>query len=140
MLMATNYNINLSIIALRTLWNGTSELALFQSDTIPDPTTVLSDLVEASYDGYAPIDLTGDWTVPVKDEEGFYSFETTAHQFDPPETGDTQNLYGYYITDGTEVVALERFPTPIPMGPGELGFRIRIKYTRKAEAVFCPGT
>jgi hypothetical protein len=91
---------------------------LFQNNINPTQAIVLSQLVEADYDGYAPVGPVA-WGTPWTDAagNGVTSGSTAGFYC----TGsDTPNLiYGYYVTHGPTASETlkwcERFDNPLPM-------------------------
>lgn len=106
------------MLKLEEFESGMQQLSLYQNDVTPDKNTVLTDLVEADFDGYAPIDLArGTWTSPVTvggKAKTFYG--ASAQQWEV--TGPTGNtIYGYYVHDVPNGVLLwaQRFASPKPL-------------------------
>lgn len=85
------------------------QLRLFKSNTTPGETTVVGDLTEATFTGYAAITLTGaSWSTAAGDPAtGSYAEQTfTSNADQTPES-----IYGYYLTRETDgdLIAAERF-------------------------------
>jgi hypothetical protein len=86
-------------------------LRLFKSDVAPQAGRAFPALTEATFRGYAPVELDGtDWTItpgaagePSTAEHPAHVFESTAQQ---PE----QLVFGYYLTRGAAVMSAVRFP------------------------------
>lgn len=72
---------------------------LFKTNTPLLAETVRSDLVEANYSGYLPIDLTrAGWTdAAMVDGWAQKTWGTTFLQFIP--SSGTQDIWGYFVTD-----------------------------------------
>lgn len=115
--------------------NTDSVLRLFKNDIVPDPATVEGDFVEADYDGYAEVDLTGEWSSAVQAQDGEYESETDSYLFNPPTMGSPNTIYGFFIVDSVGLVACERFSTPIIMEVGGLNFRLRCVYKFLAASI-----
>lgn len=88
---------------------------LFQNDYTPIDGSILSNFLEASFDGYAPVDANG-WSDPL-----FVSpralIQATACNY-AKSAGSIGNLiYGYYILDQAgNLLWAERDPSaPVPM-------------------------
>lgn len=117
--------------------NGSgATLRLFENDLTPDPETVLGDLTAPTLDGYADVDLEGDWTSPARDEAGVWSSQTEIHTFtvDPAEEGST-TIYGVGIFVGTELKLAGRFDSPQTWEDGS-PLRVRIVYVQYAALTF----
>lgn len=85
------------------------QLRLFKSNTTPDESTVVGDLTEATFTGYAVITLTGaNWTTAAGDPAtGSYAEQTFTSSADQTP----ESIYGYYLTRVTDgdLIAAERF-------------------------------
>lgn len=83
---------------------------LFVNNVTPNRETVLADLTEASWSGYAAIGVpAADWTLSaVIAHVG--TIQTPPIVFDNA-SGSNQSAYGYYVTDalGLELLAIGRF-------------------------------
>lgn len=88
------------------------ELLLFVNDYTPDETTVLADLVECSWGGYARVILDpDDWTDPfIEAHVARVDWGTEPTEF-ANDGGPTQTPYGYAIFDPllAKLVYAERF-------------------------------
>lgn len=86
---------------------GDRLLRLYTNDLTPDENTDISDIVEMTGDGYAPVTLTGGgWT--------FASGQPTTALYSRQTFSFTTNvsINGYYITSLTdELLIVERLPT-----------------------------
>jgi hypothetical protein len=97
------------------------EFRLYQNDYAFVPTTVVGDLTEADFTGYAfasdanqvgPIDTAGSQQALTSSQTFIASNPITV----------TNTIYGYYVTKnaGVDLVCGERFPVPIQIqNPGE---------------------
>lgn len=102
-------------------WISTgAELRIFLNDFEPNPDTALIEFIEATYGGYARVDLAAEWNAPYKVVDGLYQVDT--NEFTYEYTGiPAQNVYGWYIvqTSGTPSVRMcGRFPGPVFMNAG----------------------
>lgn len=90
-------------------------LRLYSNDYTPHRESLLADLTEATFSGYAPVALDpADWSAPVTTGgvaqtvhgPGVYSWVASS---------GTQDVYGYYVTDETDSYLLwaERYPSPV---------------------------
>ena len=100
---------------------GGIKIKLFKTDVTPDRDTVLADLVEADWAGYAAVDL---------DDTDFTLSGVVAHQgyliADPVaflnSSGAAKDAYGYFVTnaDDDKLLAVARFDgAPISKDDGE---------------------
>jgi len=101
-------------------------LHLFQNDLVPDCATVLGDLTEADFTGYAEIELLNDedpqtcvgklqgpHTLP--DET--FAIYVDEQVFTASGTANPNTIYGAYITDDDGLlIAVKRFAEPGPVG------------------------
>ncbi len=72
------------------------------SNTTPTTATVLGDLTECDFAGYAAVNVTG-WTAP--SVAAHVATMTAAPKtFTRSSTGASQNIYGYYVTDSGSTV------------------------------------
>lgn len=97
------------LIALKALVNHTAQstnltLCLYKSDTTPGNTDTLATYTEADFTGYSAATLTGgSWVVtgnPVT-----YAKQT----FTSSAGSQNQDVYGYYLKAGTDLIYAERF-------------------------------
>ncbi len=98
----------------------TYTLHLFVNDETPDDDTVIGDLTEASFTGYATKVLTrAGWGAPGT-AGGITSSVYAQQQFDNTG-GPTETVYGYYVTatDGGELLWLERLDDPRVVASGD---------------------
>jgi len=119
---------------IRDVYNAAGvELHLFQNNYTPPATVQLIDLVDATYFGYAAVDLEAEWTAMVLDEDGVYEMETGEYNFVRTAGSGLDNIiYGWFITDGSEVMAVQKFETPIPMDEESPRFRLKIVYKHRS--------
>jgi hypothetical protein len=93
--------------------NTTMHVHLFTNDLTPDEDTVLADMTEAAWTGYAAQDVDpGDWTLKgVANHQGYALANPV--EFDNG-SGVDQDAYGYYITDSGDSMLLQavRFDSP----------------------------
>lgn len=139
MAVAVSHNAELldQITEVRTRWNaaGGSVLRLFQNNFTPNPASVIGDFTVASYTGYAEVDLEAEWSAPSLEAAGHYAMQTDEYQFDPPGSGGPNTIYGAYIVHDGAVVLSKRFDASILVEVGALPFKVRVKYTQKAESI-----
>ncbi len=92
-------------------------LKLYQNDLVPTKGTVIADLTEATFTGYASITLTT-WNGPYINASGNCVVLAGQKQFDtasPYTVGN--NVYGYWVESSTgDLLLIGRFAdAPIPM-------------------------
>jgi len=90
-------------------------LRLFTNDIAVSPETVLADLVEATFSGYAEEALTGQAVAQDINGTNFVSFGDG--EFTHNGGGTAESIIGYYLVNATDTALLlvERFPEPVPM-------------------------
>jgi hypothetical protein len=93
---------------------ATTKIRLYQNNYVPGPGTVLTDLTEADFDGYAQYSNTV-WNAPTLNAiTGRYDITSGgAPTFTQTGTVITNTVYGWYMVDGSDLVAVERFDTPV---------------------------
>lgn len=72
---------------------------LYKNNITPDEDTVVGDLTEADYSGYAYQDITS-WTTPATDASG-RAFTVSSTATFPLNGSGSQDIYGWYATDYT---------------------------------------
>lgn len=102
--------------SLRSLLNLGHVLRLFKNPVVLSPATVIADLTEATFTGYAAINLIGDFGSPYFVKNGEYEFASSLQQFDWAG-GASQVIYGWYIDNGSTLVMSGSFDSPITIGP-----------------------
>jgi hypothetical protein len=118
---------------VRSALNGS--LKLFQNNVTPTKDTVLADLTEATFSGYAAIALaTADFaavtTVSDKAQLIANSFQTFAHN-----GGGTNNtIYGYYFVQSGKILFCEKFDTPFTMDGATKAIVFKPKLTYNSAA------
>lgn len=124
---------NMQLI-LNGLFIGT-KIRLFQNNYTPVAATVIGDLTEATFSGYAQITLAGGAVAGALDAENRAVITWNAVTF--TKAGATGNtIYGYYIVDnGGVLLWLERFDAPISMTTDGAFITITPKFTGKSQYV-----
>lgn len=135
MIMVTDYEDNLELTAVRTRFNAASTLRLLQNDYTPVPDSALANFTEATFPGYAEVDLAGEWGALTEDANGKWSITANPQTFTRSGVGADNVIYGFYVLDATEVMFAERFATPVIVNATALPFRLTIKYTLESKAV-----
>ena len=86
----------------------------------PAKSMVLADFVEATFDGYAAVNvLAAGWTAPYVNGAGNGELSTLAQvAFDSTGITTSEMIYGYYVTDNPATVVLfaEKVAVAVPMG------------------------
>lgn len=93
---------------------------LFQNNIVPTPATILTDLVEATFDGYAA-SAAVTWGSVVVDPAGNAVVYGDAKTFTMTGSTTPNTVYGYYVTNsaGSTLEYLELFDSPVGFGgPG----------------------
>lgn len=117
---------------IRSALNGS--LKLFANNVIPDGATVLADLTEATFSGYAAVALaTADFdavtTVSNKAQIIATAFASFAHN-----GGGTPNtIYGYYFVQSGKVLFAERFDSAKTMSGATDAIQVKAKLTLFSE-------
>lgn len=84
---------------LKTAMINGGNIRLFQNDLDPTPSTVLGDLTEATYTGYAMIAVAA-WNAGYTEPTtGRGTIVTPLAQFQPTGSAVTNLIYGWYYTD-----------------------------------------
>lgn len=121
----SNSMVNLKAVYLRTVLNTGHSLRLFANNFVPDPSTPLASFTEATFTGYAAIDLTGAFTGPAFVQNGQYELQGGVFAW-TNSGATTQTVYGWYIDDGTVMDACQLFDVPFVMAPNvTLAFALR---------------
>lgn len=77
--------------------------------------TVVADLVEPIYTGYARVAIT--WSAVFQAPDGTYRKASQLVVFQPADAAHPQNITGYFIVavDGTTLLGGENYASPIPL-------------------------
>jgi hypothetical protein len=100
--------------------NGSLTLRLYENDPTIDENTTIGLLTECTAAGYASITLAGaSWAVPITvSGQTSTSYAQQTFSFTGAAT-----VHGYYITDGSNLVLVERFasaPFVVPAAGGQI--------------------
>lgn len=88
----------------------TCELCLYKNDYTPTDATVIADLTEADFTGYARIDLDG-WTAAFLNAANIAEMRETLRTFTATGGATANTIYGYFILDaGGNLMAVQRNP------------------------------
>lgn len=107
------------LVALVGIADVDGEIRLFQNNLTVSPLTVLGDLTEADFSGYAAEAIAGgDWQTPAKimPDGSARQILGTVVTFDQTASTISNTVYGWYwvASDGTLELA-GNFPTPLVM-------------------------
>ena len=113
---------------------GNLTLRLFKNNHTPTQTDDNSDYVEADFDGYAsfPIDS---WTPVYLNGSGKAEIDEVNRVFVQSGVVVTNNVYGYYVTDGAgNVIYAERDPSaPVAMNAPGKTYTVFGRFTLNSE-------
>ena len=88
---------------------------LYQNDVAPGPDTVVGDLTEADFSGYAASAALV-FGGPFQNADGEIEMDLPSHQFDHSGGAVANVIFGYYVlTTGGDLLFAERFAASIPM-------------------------
>jgi len=124
---APDYEVQLEATAVKVRFNTASTLHLYKNNPTIDESVTIATFTEANYAGYADVPLTGDWSAPAQQAPGDYYVSSPAVTFAAPTSG-TQTIYGWWVDDGTGVLACEAFASPITLASGSPGFSLQVNY------------
>jgi len=122
----SNGEISTELNAVRTRWNSGSTIHLYTNNFTPVATMTIGSFTEASYTGYAAQSLNAQWQAVVKIKDGEYQMSTPVLTWNAPSSGAPQTVYGYWIDDGTNVLAADLFAAPITQSAGGPGFQLTV--------------
>lgn len=110
---------------------------LFTNDFTPDASSVIADFTEADFDGYEELLVFG--SLFENDADSLFEKQHPAAVFAHDGTGTAQTIYGWYATGNvnnpasathtalqTEVMACERFASPITLPTDQQSIRIQL--------------
>jgi len=97
------------------LFTNTDKLKLFQNDITPNFDTILGDLTEATFTGYAAFTLADGWFVGTGANGLSQVVYNGLGTFAQTGVAVTHVVYGWYITDGAgaNLLAVSRLPVPV---------------------------
>lgn len=100
-------------------------LKLFQNDVIPTRDSVLADLDEADFTGYADVNAVAFGT-PYYDADGAGIVTAPSHEFVATGSTIANVIYGFYLTDDPATVlrAAYRFADPVGIGAAGQGVTV----------------
>jgi len=135
-LIVTTEGVEQFLVQVRDYINGLPvTLHLFQNNGFPDKTWTLADVVEATVDGYAAVDVDSFGAVS---DVGGEVWQTQADEvtFTLDGSATSQTIYGYYVTDqgDAQLFWAERFDTPFDVDAA--AFPIPVLPTLTARSLF----
>lgn len=91
-------------------------MKLYQNDVTPTPLTVVGDLTEATFSGYAAVTAL-DYGSPYMNLDGYAEMDLPSQQFDHSAGATANNVYGMWIekTGGGLLYAARFDSAPLPM-------------------------
>jgi hypothetical protein len=118
-IQVASFSSQIASLAALTATGGllaTGKVHLFANSLSPLPTTPLSDLVEATFTGYAAISF-GTFGAPYIGPDGFVHITAPGVQFIATDGVVVNTIYGAYLTDtaGTLLIAIALFVEPVPI-------------------------
>jgi hypothetical protein len=99
---------------LRTLFDSGHSLRLYKNDLHPKPEISSATYVEASFDGYARINMAGKWRAVAKGQDGMFHFSSLDCQFTATGT-EAEVIHGWMLFGPLGVVLACRLPFPVSM-------------------------
>jgi len=130
-----NYRLNLQAADERTYLNTGKTLRLYTAiASTLSPATVLADLTEATFTGYAGVSLSAAFAAQTKIIDGQYGISTGNLSF-ACTGGSPQTVIGYYVSDGTGVIFAEQFPAGVVMSNGGPSLLIALTYYQWARFI-----
>jgi len=117
---------------IKTGLNG--ELKLFKNNITPSGTTVLSDLTEADFSGYAAVATdTTDYNAVSEVSNKAVLIATAYANFIHNGGGTANTIYGYYYEQDGALLQVERFDTPQLMSANADKIAIKHRITLNSE-------
>lgn len=89
----------LFVASLTSYFAGICVLHLYQNNYTPVEASVLGNFTEATFTGYSSVALTS-WSLPVLTSP-YQQITSAAVPFTVGTVGTGNNIYGYYVTDGS---------------------------------------
>lgn len=106
-----------------------SMLHLYTNNYDPAYDAAPTDFTAPTFTGYAPVDLTGEWTDVSKQEDGVWYFQVGPFDFPNPPAGEGPvTVYGFWVELDGEVYAAGLFPAPFVMDTGGFVLNLFVVY------------
>lgn len=113
----SDFILNARAATLQTILNSGHTLHLFSNNFPPTPATPLSSFIECTFGGYVPLSLAGLFTGPTQVQPGQWQLDSGLLSF-PCSMSPGQTIYGWWIDDGTNLVACQLIDAPFAIAPG----------------------
>ena len=130
LLQVMDRELEVQINAVHTRINAESELILFTNNRQPEPDDVAGDYTQPVYAEYSPVDLTGEWTTPARDEAVVWTTQTEIYSFDPPTSGGDVTIYGFAVFKDDDPIWALLLETPVVLTVGGDPYRLRVYYSQ----------
>jgi hypothetical protein len=114
-------------LAIRQRWNLASWLRMFQSDTPITRDTLLSELAEATWSGYAAVNLAGQWSAPYQQDPGRWQWAAPRVVYQHSGGLVDNTCYGLYVDDGARLLWAVRFAVPVTFASGSPPLPTRVR-------------
>ncbi|MCE5292093.1 MAG: hypothetical protein LLG14_23020 [Nocardiaceae bacterium] len=116
------------------------QLMLFVNDIVPTHATVLADLVEATFQGYARVNLTrSEWTTPTVHDGCAHSTWGSTVVTWYVNGGPTETIYGYaYVDASMGVIRLVQRLDAGDIRPVEIGGKVTMLPEYSLTSAECP--
>jgi predicted exporter len=113
-----------------------AKVKLFKTDVAVDKNTVLADLTEADYVGYASEAVT--WLAPTISEDGEVEVQGIVGEFRPTNDVTPNDVYGVWVTNdaGTAPLLVGRFDDgPYPMNNASQNVIVTLRYRPQSQSL-----
>jgi hypothetical protein len=114
----SNYEVLLATQQLVTLLNSAPGwLRLFKNIFTPAYGSLPSDFVEANFTGYTPVSLSGAFSAPAKQVDGYYTSSTPTLSF-TNSGASPSTVYGWWVSAGANWFFGGAFQSPVTIESG----------------------
>ncbi len=120
--------------AMRNWLNNGKRLRLFAAPMVLTPATALLAFTEATYDGYSAGVLDAKFNPCFRLAQG--KWRTLSDVLTFTADSGAQDIYGWYITGGTDLVCSRAFDSPHVMAPGN-PLNLNIELLDADGSIFC---
>jgi hypothetical protein len=103
--------------ALQAYLNAGLTLRLFSNTFTPTPASPRSAFTECTFTGYAPVSLAAAFGAPALVVDGQYQLTSVTLAF-LCTSGPGQNIAGWYIDDGANMIGCQAFDSPFHISSG----------------------
>lgn len=116
----------------RALFNTGHELRLYKNNFSPTSASVIGDFTEADFAGYAAVSASGKFGASSQVASGLY--KTVSDPFLFTCSSGSQTVYGWYLTDGSDVKLTGNYLAGFTISPGNplavvIDYRTDAEYT-----------